>query len=127
MLAPFFFTKYISQSFLKKNNIRFGDPICCPSVTFNLSALDNFGFPNDYQCALDWYAWYKLAQQPGVFVFIHKKLVKHRVHTGSETTNQITNRRRKQEELKLFELMWNKRVARFMAKIYALGHKHNIV
>lgn len=127
LLWPFAFNNAISNYFFKKLVLRFGDPICCPSVTLNMEVLSGFSFPADYQCALDWFAWYQLALQPGAFVYINKKLMQHRIHPGSETTNQLMNGIRQQEELRLFELMWGKRMAKLIAKLYTLGHKDNLM
>lgn len=125
LLLPFAFNRAISNTLVKKMMLLLGDPICCPAVTLNMAELGNFIFPANYQCALDWYAWYQLARQPGAFVFINKKLLQHRIHVDSETTNQIQKGIRQQEELRLFELMWGKGLAGIIAKIYALGYKDN--
>jgi hypothetical protein len=111
---------------LKKLLLTFGNPICCPSVTYNMETLKDFKFSENYQCALDWYAWYELAQREGAFTYIDKKLVKHRIHIDSETTLQISSGQRRQEELQIFELMWGKKMARFLTNLYAAGYKNNI-
>ena len=126
LLWPFFFSKSLKNVLLKKSILLFGDPICCPAVTINLrSTSDKFTFSTSYSCALDWLAWIELAKQKGSFIYINRKLVKHRIHLESETTNQITNGKRQQEELQLFELMWGKTIAKLISKVYAIGHKDN--
>jgi glycosyltransferase involved in cell wall biosynthesis len=127
LLWPFFFSKNIKNSFFKKSILLFGDPICCPTVTLNLAATPTFKFSTEYTCALDWLAWIQLAKQKGSFIYINKKLVQHRIHIESETTNQINNGRRQQEERKLFEMMWGKPLAKLISKIYAIGYKDNVV
>jgi glycosyltransferase involved in cell wall biosynthesis len=128
LLFPFVFSKVIRYEFLKKMILLFGDPICCPSVTLNMAELgDDFKFEQKYTCALDWYAWYQLAKRRGAFMYINKKLVCHRIHSGSETTNQLVNGLRQKEELEMFELMWGKRIAKLIARVYALGHKENLL
>lgn len=126
LLLPFIFSKQIGSNTIKKMLLLFGDPVCCPSVTFNMDALAGFSFSGDYECVLDWYAWYELAKRPGSFLYINKKLVRHRIHPQSETTNQLHSGQRKQEELRLFKLMWGKRIAPAIARIYTLGHKSNL-
>ncbi len=126
LLFPFAFSKSLNSSFFKKSVLSFGDPICCPAVTLNLaSAPSDFSFSTDYSCALDWYAWLKLAKHNGSFLYINQKLVKHRIHIDSETTNQISNGKRQQEELQIFEQIWGKSIAKLISKIYAFGHKDN--
>jgi glycosyltransferase involved in cell wall biosynthesis len=126
LLLPFKFSRSVNSKALKRLILLFGDPICCPSVTFNKAALGNFSFSADYLVALDWLAWYELSQREGAFVYINKKLVRHRLHPASETTRQINNGIRKQEETRLLELMWGNPLARLIAPLYALGHKENI-
>ena len=128
LLLPFAFSKVIQHSIIKKMILLFGDPICCPSVTLNLAELgSDFKFSQSYTCALDWYAWYQLALRRGAFMYIDQKLVRHRIHAGSETTNQIVNGLRQKEELELFKLMWGKRISKLIARVYALGHKENLL
>lgn len=127
LLFPFKFSRSISSNALKRLILLFGDPICCPSVTFNKAALGNFSFSADYLVALDWLAWYELSKREGAFVYINKKLVRHRIHPASETALQISNGIRRQEEERLLELMWGKPLARLIAPLYALGHKGNMV
>jgi len=126
LLSPFYFSKSLKQKFLKKSVLMLGDPICCPAVTLNLAALPkDFSFSKNYTCVLDWYAWLQLAKENGSFLFINEKLLKHRIHLDSETTNQISNGRRQEEERQLFERMWGKNIAGLIMKVYALGHKDN--
>jgi len=126
LLFPFTFRKSLRNRFFKKSILLFGDPICCPAVTINLAAIKgDFRFSTAYTCALDWLAWLELAKQNGSFLYINKKLLKHRIHLDSETTNQINNGKRQQEEKQIFELMWGKNMAKLITKVYALGHKDN--
>lgn len=125
LLLPFSFSKSLKSQFFKKSVLLFGDPICCPAVTINLNAVAKFNFSTAYTCALDWYAWFELAKQNGSFLYLNKKLLMHRIHLDSETTNQISNGKRQQEELQIFELMWGKKIAKLISKIYAISHKDN--
>lgn len=125
LLWPFILKNTISHSFFKKLILLFGDPICCPTVTLNMSKLSDFRFSDAFNCALDWHAWYGLAGLPGAFIFINQKLVKHRIHQESETVNQLNTGGRKAEELRIFEMIWGRLPALFLASIYTLGHKEN--
>lgn len=128
LLFPFKFSSSIKNKFFKRFVLLFGDPICCPTVTINLNAIKyKFSFSTDYSCALDWLAWLELAKEDGSFIYIDKKLVSHRIHPESETTNQINNGRRQQEEMQIFELMWGKTMAKLIAKAYKFGHKDNTI
>ena len=125
LLFPFTFKREIKSTWFKKLVLKFGDPICCPAVTFNLEALTGFSFSPDFAVALDWYAWYQLANREGSFVYINKNLMNHRIHEESETTAKLSDGIRKKEELQMFQMMWGKRTAAFISWVYTLGHADN--
>jgi len=127
LLFPFFLKSTIGIKLFKKTPLVFGNPICCPSVTYNLKNLSGFSFSSDYSYNLDWLAWYQLSNKKGKFVFIKRKLMKHRIHEGSETSKQLKTDGRKNEERKIFEILWGKYIGRFISYIYSLGHKGNII
>lgn len=127
LLFPFIIKSEIKCKFFKRLPLLFGNPVCCPSVTFNKEELQDFAFSSEYAYNLDWNAWLELAKRDGAFVFINKKLMKHRIHHGSETTKQLKTDVRKKEELKMFEIIWGKNIARFLAWLYTRGHKDNIL
>jgi glycosyltransferase involved in cell wall biosynthesis len=102
-----------------------GNPICCPSVMFDRSALADFRFPEGFQTNLDWMAWLNLARRPGGFVYVREKLVSKGVHAGSETTATIANRAREREDLEMFEALWPKPAAAVLSVIYRLGYRAN--
>lgn len=126
LLLPFLLNSSIGSRFLKKSVLAVGDPISCPSVTFNLQALGNFHFSENMTCALDWQAWYQLAQQKGAFVFVNQKLMQHRIHAQSETTHQLQQGIRQAEERQLFEQIWGKTLGRWISKLYSMGHQSNL-
>lgn len=126
LLLPFFLKRRIENTALKKFILLFGDPICCPSVTFNKTALEDFSFSTAYQCALDWLAWVELANRNGSFAYINQKLVQHRIHGESETTVQINNGTRLKEEQQIFELLWGKWAAKLITRLYVAGHQNNL-
>ncbi len=125
MLWPFIIKNSINSIFLKKLSLSFGDPICCPSVTLNLESISDFRFSPVYSCVLDWYAWYQLAAQKGAFGFVNRKLLIHRIHLESETTNQLSKGIRGQEELAMFKMIWGNRMGNIWSHLYATGHLHN--
>lgn len=127
LLLPFLFSKTISRTWVKKSILSLGDPICCPTVTLNMEELRQFRFSSAYTCALDWYAWYQIAKQKGSFMYVNKKLVKHRIHTASETTVQLNNGKRQQEEYQIFEIIWGKNIAKIISRLYSAGHKENLL
>ena len=127
MLMPFWFKPAIQSRWLKKTVLALGDPVCCPSVTIDRVNTNNLLFSKDYTCVLDWAAWLQLAHERGAFVFVSKKLVQHRIHIDSETTNQIKNGKRLQEETAILSSIWGQRIAGLLSRLYARGHSDNKV
>ncbi len=125
LLFPFLFKRKIHSKFLKKLVLSVGDPICCPSVTINKDLQPEFSFSVAYHCVLDWHAWYQLAQKEGAFVFIHQRLMQHRVHEDSETSNQIKQGKRRAEEESILQQIWGQRLGSCIAWIYQLGQLEN--
>jgi glycosyltransferase involved in cell wall biosynthesis len=106
--------------------LRFGNPITCPSVMLNRRKHPGFSFNTRLQSNLDWQAWLNLAMGDGSFVYLRDKLLGRRVHRGSTTSNLIRNSVRDQEDLLLFEQMWPRTLARFLAAIYRKGKAGSI-
>lgn len=127
LLFPFYLKGAITSRFIKKAVLSLGDPICCPSVTIDRVNTGNMRFSEDYSCVLDWAAWLELAQSEGAFIFVNKKLVKHRIHIESETTHQIRNGKRQQEELAILSRIWGKSTAKLLSTFYAKGYGDNNV
>jgi Glycosyl transferase family 2 len=115
----------IAEPHDKVKLLSLGNPICCPSVMFDRSALTDFRFPAGFHTNLDWMAWLKLARQPGGFVYVREKLVSKGIHAGSETTATIANRTREREDLQMFEALWPKRAAAVLSALYRLGYRAN--
>ncbi len=126
LLLPFYISQNIRNRFLKRSVLSIGNPICCPSVTINTQLLPGFQFSGRYACALDWQAWLEAAEKKGSFVFINQKLLTHRIHKASETTHQIVNGRRLQEEKEILQRIWGKPVGSFISGIYKLAQKGNV-
>ena len=85
----------------------FGDPICCPAVTFcqknlNVKTL----FANDMKCDIDWSAWEIASKMDGRFVFVNKPLMGHRIHEESTTTEIIEDNNRSKEDYEIFKRLW---------------------
>ena len=125
LLFPFLMKRKIQSKFLKKLVLSMGDPICCPSVTINKSLEPGFCFSAEYNCVLDWQAWYQLAKKEGAFVFIHQRLMQHRVHQESETSNQIKQGKRRAEEELMLTQIWGKGIGKCIAWVYQLGQLEN--
>jgi len=104
-----------------------GNPICCPSVMLNRTALADFAFPDGYRTNLDWVAWLELARRPGAFVYIRARLVSKGVHLESETSATIADGVRAREDRILFGTLWPRPVAAALAAAYRLSYRANTV
>ena len=111
----------------KRKLLNLGNPICCPSVMINRTAVPGFRFASLWKTNLDWDAWLRLAEEPGLYVYSTQKLVSKRVHSGSETSVTIANRVRQSEDRQMFERFWPKPIAGLIAAIYSAGYLANNV
>lgn len=106
----------------KTNMLRFGSAIPCPAVMYHRRALESFKFREDLRVCLDWAAWLDLARLPGAFVWVRSVLVKHRLHSNSETAAGIRTGTRAREDLELLLHLWPKPVATVIAAAMALAY-----
>lgn len=109
----------------KRRLLEWGNPVCCPSVVFNRAALPGFAFPEDLHSNLDWEAWRQLAGRPGAFVYVRAPLVDRRIHTQSETSALIADRRRLDEDRLMFERFWPAPVATLIMALYRASYFAN--
>lgn len=119
--------EYLSEPRDKLRLLSFGNPICCPSVMLNRTALGEFHFPEGWRTNLDWMAWVTLARLPGGFVYVREPLVSKGIHPGSETTATIADQARAREDRAIFELLWPRPVAALIGAVYTLGYLANRV
>ncbi|MBO9595846.1 MAG: glycosyltransferase family 2 protein [Niabella sp.] len=127
LLFPFRLKSTIQNKFTKKAVLALGNSICCPSVTLDRKHIGGMQFSPAYTCVLDWVAWLTLAKQEGAFIFINKKLVQHRIHIDSETTNQIKIGKRQQEEQAVLQSVWGPTLGRLISRLYSKGLTDNEV
>lgn len=104
--------------FFKRMVIAFGNPILCPSVTFNMRRIKLPVFGENFRSDVDWYAWEKLSKRKGRFLYIPKKLSYHRIHEEQETKKTINDNVRIKEDYEMFLKFWPKPIAKGISKIY---------
>jgi hypothetical protein len=105
----------------KRRLLRFGCPIPCPSVTVR-TTVPALRFREDLKVNLDWDAWLRLADRSGAFAFVREKLMLHRIHAQSETSDAVRGGVRAREDLMMFEALWPPPVAGWLARAYALSY-----
>lgn len=96
--------KFLRKTVLIKRLIlSMGNPICCPAVTYVKDNLPEKVFRVGYKSNIDWEAWERLSRMSGEFVYTGKKLMGHRVHEGSTTTEIIGMNLRTIEDLEMLK------------------------
>lgn len=114
-----------SRSFFKRLPISFGNPICCPSVTYVLDKLPNPLFNKGFRSNLDWDAWERISLLKGDFVYDKEIIMLHRVHENSETSACIQNDIRTNEDLEMLKRFWPNKIATMINKVYYKAQKYN--
>jgi len=114
-----------ASHFWRNRVMAFGNPICCPAVTYNLENLKDFYFDEGMRVSLDWYAWYKISEYKGRFTYVSDKLMCHRIHGESETSKTIADSTRSKEDLYMYQLFWPNWIAKLLMKQYVKSQHSN--
>ncbi|MCI8346519.1 MAG: glycosyltransferase [Bacilli bacterium] len=125
LLFPLRFRFLSKFKFFKRFVLRFGNAISCPAVTFVRKNVPKDKFKCHFKCDVDWYAWEKLSHLNGSFIYIKDKLMGHRIHEDSTTTEIIKENIRTQEDLEMFQKFWPKWIAKSLNSIYKNSEKNN--
>lgn len=113
--------------FLKKTVLRFGCPICCPSVTLNKEILGPSVFDTTLRDSCDYKTWVKLASINGRFCYISEMLMGHRIYADSATSKNLSENIRTGETLSILCELWPEPIARFVNRFYATSERLNNV
>ncbi len=113
--------------FLRMLCLRFGNSVCCPSVSLNMHNLNSFQFSEEYKCDLDWDAWDRIFRKKGSVYYINKELMYHRIHEDSETSSLISENVRTNEDLIMFKRYWPIPIATKLNNIYKKSLNSNII
>ena len=110
-------------SWVKKSALIFGNPIICPSCTYNKELIGEPLFDSPYKFALDWDTTLKLAERPGRFLLIEKPLMFYRIHEGAPTKACILDNRRSREEVEMFAKFWPSWVVKVITHFYRRAYQ----
>lgn len=102
-----------------------GNPVCCPSVTFNMEEMPGKIFTVGMKSNVDWEAWEKLSRLKGGFLYNKNMLCFHRIHQDSTTSELIADNSRTQEDYYMFCKFWPKWIARILIHWYTDSQKSN--
>ncbi len=122
---PLKFSGLWGNKWVRRRILSLGNPICCPSVTFNKAAIENDPFPNTYVGAVDWDAWLKLSSLNGQFIYCREKLVAHRIWEESSTTEAIQSGLKSDEDYKILCSIWPEWIAKIIFGLYAKSQNSN--
>lgn len=127
LLLPLRISGLSKYKFIKRWSIRWGNAICCPAVTFVQKNIPKDPFLCSFKCNVDWYAWENLSKLKGNFSYIPKKIMGHRIHEESTTTNIIKDHIRTKEDLEMFKKFWPDFIAKIINRMYSQSEKNNNV
>lgn len=123
LLLAFLLKPGIRSAFIKRRILSFGNPIACPSVMYNKDAIGHFEFSKNFQCDMDWDAWFRLSRRRGSFVYARRRLMLHRIHKDSQLAAATMNKIKKKEDELIFKSFWPGPAAKMLAGIYFFASK----
>lgn len=108
---------------IKRAALMFGNPVICPSCTYDREALGEPLFHSDFKFALDWDTMWEFAGHPGRFVCEERPLLGYRIHGGATTKKCIENNRRTEEETAMYAKIWPRVVVKLLMHFYQKAYK----
>ena len=121
----FFFRPFPNSRWMRRRVLSMGNPICCPSVTYNRAACADLKFNAGYRFACDWDAWERLSRKKGAFCYLKTPLMGHRIHEESTTTEMTHSTRRAEEEASMFRRFWPKWITHILMHFYSAAAESN--
>ena len=109
----------------KRMSLRFGNSICCPSITYRMSAMAGRRFGGQFKSNLDWEMTESLSRESGEFVYCPTVQMYHRIHEESTTSELLEQNLRRLEDFEMFQKFWPKGIAKVVSRAYASGEKSN--
>lgn len=111
------------RTWLKRMPFLFGNPVICPSCTYDREKTGEPVFDSPYKFALDWDTMWRLAGKPGRFVCVERPLIGYRIHGEATTKACIENHQRAEDEAAMFEKIWPKPVVKLIMRFYRLAYR----
>ncbi len=126
LLSPLKNVNHWSSIRTRRKCLSFGNPICCPSVSFCLDNLKQPIFESGMKSNIDWDAWEKLSKENGEFAYVPKILMSHRIHAKSTTTAVIAESSgRSIEDYNMLCKFWPEWVSKLIEFFYKDSEKQN--
>ena len=115
------------QRWARRLSLSVGDPICCPAVTYRKSVMEGIRFSESMIVSLDWEMMERLSRLKGGFAFDPGRLMCHRIHRESATTELISDHTRTREDYEMMRKFWPEKIARKLSKAYSESEKSNSI
>ncbi len=116
-----------SSRLFKRLVIAYGNPICCPAVTYVKEKVGPTPFTNDFASNIDWQQWERLSNVKGSFAYTDSQQMCHRVHEESTTSSLINDDSRTKEDFEMLLKFHTKPVAKLLIKPYSKSQDSNEV
>lgn len=122
---PLRYKCFWKRRWIRQILLSFGNPICCPSVTFHKNGIPTVPFDTTLKSSIDWKSWINLSHLEGEYIYCPEKLMVHRIWKESLTSQTIENRIREKEDYQILCSMWPKPIARIIFSIYKKSQNSN--
>lgn len=108
----------------KRLLLRFGNPICHPTVTYVMDKLPEIRFQQQYKSDLDWDLWERMSRQKGSFAYCSKILLYHRMHKDQATATILENAAghesaRGREDVEMLRRFWPGWIVKLLIREYS--------
>ncbi len=115
------------RKWARRLSLAFGNPICCPSVTYRASIMEHEHFGKTFKSNLDWEMSEKLSRRKGTFVYGPKVGMCHRIHEASTTSSLIGDHLRGAEDYEMMRKFWPDAIAKKLSRYYGRSEESNRV
>lgn len=120
---PLRMRRIADRTWVKRSVLMLGNPVICPSCTYDKEALGAVLFDSPYKFALDWDTMWCLAGRPGRFICEERPLMGYRIHEDATTKKCIEDNRRSQEEEDMYSRIWPSCITRLLMRFYKNAYK----
>jgi glycosyltransferase involved in cell wall biosynthesis len=107
---------------VKRAAITLGNPIICPSCTYDPAMCGHEPFDEEHKFVLDWKLLEKLADRDGRWIYVRKPLIIYRVHSDAATGQCIADHTREREESEMFDRLLPAPVAWAVKHLYRVSY-----
>lgn len=120
---PLRFHERADRRSVKLASLKWGNAIACPSCTYNTAYCEAPLFRGELRYALDWDTLLRLAEAPGRFISLEKKLMAYRLHADSETLHQMALGARSEEETAILRRLHGPLLGPLWMRLYRRAHQ----